>query len=97
MAPSVKRPTLDLSSGHDLRVHDIEPCVVRLSSELAWDSLFRPLSASLPLSVSLSLSPAPTPKKNKLKKKTKPAENGRRYSNMRIVVIIIGLNNDRRK
>ena len=47
VAQSVKCPTLDFSSGHDLPVHEIEPCV-RLcadSAEPAWDSL--PLSLSL--------------------------------------------------
>ena len=27
MAQSVKDPTLDFSSGHDLMVHELEPCV----------------------------------------------------------------------
>ena len=40
-AQSVKHPTLDFGSGHDLRVNGIDPCV-RLctdSMEPAWDSL----------------------------------------------------------
>ena len=56
---SVKRPTLDLSSGHDLTIHEFEPHVglSAESVESAWDSL------SLPLPYSVSLS-----KINKLKK-----------------------------
>ena len=53
----VKRPTLDVSSGHDLTVHELEPRV-RLctgSVEPAWDSLFIPLSLSLLCSLSFSL------------------------------------------
>ena len=47
MAQSVKRPTLDFSSGHDLRVCGLEPRVklCTVSAEPAWDSL----SPSLPL------------------------------------------------
>ena len=55
LAPSVRCPTLDFSSGHDLTVHEIEPHV-RLcagSTEPTWDSL----SLSLSVSFSLSLSP----------------------------------------
>ena len=52
MAQLVKHPTLDLSSGHDLMVREVEPpvqlCADRV--ELAWGSL--PLS--LPLLLSLS-------------------------------------------
>ena len=54
MAQSVKCPTLDFGSGHDLTVHEFEPysrlCID--SVEPAWDSL----SSSLSLSLSLSLS-----------------------------------------
>ena len=41
MAKSVKRPTLDFGSGHDLMVHEIEPCLgLRVDSEEpAWDFL----------------------------------------------------------
>ena len=56
--PWVKRLTLDLSSGHDLIVHGIEPHV-RLctdSMEPAWDSLSLPLSAPLLLTLSVPLS-----------------------------------------
>ena len=58
----VKSMTVDFGSGHDLRVHEIEPRIrfFHDSVELAWDSL----SPSLPappllvhaLSLSLSLS-----------------------------------------
>ena len=48
VAQSVKCPTLDFSSGHDL------PSSV-LSAEPAWDSLCSSLSLSLPLSFPLSL------------------------------------------
>ena len=47
VAQSVKLPTLDFDSGHDLMVHEIESRV-RLhadSTEAAWDSL--PFSLSL--------------------------------------------------
>ena len=48
--PSVKRPTLDLGSGHDLTVRELEPHVGLCadSTEPAWDS------------VSPSLYPSPT-------------------------------------
>ena len=52
MAQSVKPPTLDFGSGHDLAVHEFE-AHIRLdaeSTEPAWDSL-SPLSA-LPLPLS---------------------------------------------
>ena len=58
MAPSVKRPTLGFGSGHDLLVHEFEPCVrlhATLSTEPAWDSLSPSLSAPLLLVLSLSL------------------------------------------
>ena len=55
----VKRPTLDLSPGHDLTVHEIEPYMgLRADSEKpAWDSLSPSLSAppSLVLSLTLAL------------------------------------------
>ena len=50
--------TLDFSSGHDLTVHEFEPCV-RLcadSVEPAWDSLSLSLSLSAPPLLILSLS-----------------------------------------
>ena len=52
VAHSVKRPTLDLGSGHDLMVHEFEPRVRLLTDimEPAWDSL----------SPSLSLCPSPS-------------------------------------
>ena len=60
---SVKRLTLDFSSGHNLAVCKFKPCV-RFhsdSAEPAWDSLSpflsaTPCSFSLSLSLSLSLS-----------------------------------------
>ena len=77
--PWVKRLTLDLSSGHDLIVHGIEPHV-RLctdSMEPAWDSLSLSLSLSLsfsalsPLAFSLSLFHSfSLSQKEKKKKKT---------------------------
>ena len=45
MAQSVKRLTLDLGSGHDLTVHELEPHV-RLCAEPAWDIHSYPLSLS---------------------------------------------------
>ena len=75
MAQSVQHLTLGFSSGHDLTVHEFEPCV-RLSTggaEPAWDPLSLPvcLSVSLPLPCSLSLSLSVSLKINKLKKKKK--------------------------
>ena len=55
VAQSVKHLTLDLSSGHDLRVVRSSPGLGSvLSMEPAYDSL--PLSAPLPLMHALSLS-----------------------------------------
>ena len=59
---SVKLPTLDFSSAHDLMISEFKPCVGLCagSAEPAWDSLSFPLSLYLPdcsLSLSLSLSP----------------------------------------
>ena len=51
VAQSVKRQTLDFSSGHDLMVCEFEPCI-RLcadSMEPAWDSLSLPLPCLLSL------------------------------------------------
>ena len=58
MAQSVKRPTLDLGSGHDLMVCGFKPCVSLCahSMELAWDSLSVSLSAPPPLIPPCSLS-----------------------------------------
>ena len=56
VAQSVKYPTLDFGSGHDLTVHETEPCI-RLctdSAEPAWDSLSPFLSALLLLMLCLS-------------------------------------------
>ena len=46
MTQSVKRPTLDFGSGHDLTVGDVEPGVGPCtdSVEPAWDSVSLPLS-----------------------------------------------------
>ena len=66
MAQSVKHPTLDFGSGHDLAVHGFKPHV-RLctdSTEHAWDSLPPSLSA-LPL-LTISVSKINKPKKNKV-------------------------------
>ena len=54
VALSVKRPPLDLNSGHDLRVSGFEPHI-RLcadGTEPAWDSLSPSLSAPTPLVLS---------------------------------------------
>ena len=47
VAQSVKRPTLDFGSGHDLVVHEFEPHVGLWadSVEPAWDALSPSLSA----------------------------------------------------
>ena len=47
MAQSVKRVTLDFSSGHDIIVHEFKPCVgLRADgTEPAWDSFSPSLSA----------------------------------------------------
>ena len=56
MAQLVKHLTLSFGSGHDLRVHEIKPCVGLCadSEDPAWDSLSRSLCAFLALSLSLS-------------------------------------------
>ena len=53
---SVKRPTLDFSSGHDLMVHGFEPCIGLCTdrTEPAWDSLSLCPSSTLTLSLGLS-------------------------------------------
>ena len=58
VAQSVKRPTLDLDSGHDLEVCGIEPCIGLSadSTELAWDSVSLSLSTSLLLTRARSCS-----------------------------------------
>ena len=60
MAQSVKCPTLDFGSGHDLTVHEMEPraglcCAVLTSVVPAWDSLSLSLSASTRLALSLKI------------------------------------------
>ena len=58
MAQSVKGPTLDFGSGHDLRVPEFKPRVGLCadSVEPAWDSLSPSLSLPTPLTLSWSLS-----------------------------------------
>ena len=53
VAWSVKQPTLDFSSGYDLTVHEIKPCIGLCTEtvEPTWDTL----SVSLCLCLSLSL------------------------------------------
>ena len=67
MAQSVKHPTPEFGSGHDLTVDEMEPCI-RLSAQRAWLG-FSPLPLSLPLlcshSVSVSLSKINVKKKKK--------------------------------
>ena len=54
VAQSVERPTPDFGSGHDLTVHEIEPCAD--STEAAWDPLSLPFSLPRPRSCTLVLS-----------------------------------------
>ena len=63
VAQSVKHPTLDSGSGHDLVVHDFQPHseLCPGSMEPAWDTLSPPSLCPSPartLSLSLSLSPS---------------------------------------
>ena len=55
MAQQLKHLTLDLSSGRDLTIHELEPRVglYAVSAEPAWDALS--LCLSLPLACSLFL------------------------------------------
>ena len=53
VAQSVKHLTLGFGSGHDLMVHEFEPCTI--SAGLAWDSLFPSLSLCPSCSPSISL------------------------------------------
>ena len=57
MAQSVKRLTLDLGSGHDLTVRELEPRVGLCAdcTEPVWDLLSPSLSGPPPLEVSLYL------------------------------------------
>ena len=48
VAQSVKCPTLDFGSDHDLMVSEMEPRVGALSAEPAWDSLSPSLCSSSP-------------------------------------------------
>ena len=56
MAQSVKRPTLDFGSGHDLTVPEFGPRVGLCadSAEPAWDALSLLLSLPLPHALALS-------------------------------------------
>ena len=67
-AQSVKRLTLDFSSGHDLTVCDREPRVGLCadSAEPPWDSLSPSLSLPLLRSKSVSLSLKKTKTKTKI-------------------------------
>ena len=71
MAQSVKRLTPGFSSGHDLILHEFEPCIGLCASSMnpAWTSLSICLSASLSLSLKI----------NKLKKKRSPWNGKREY------------------
>ena len=57
MAQLVKHLTLDSGLGHDLSVHEFEPCIGLCTdnAEPAWDSLFTSLSALSPLALALSI------------------------------------------
>ena len=57
MAQSIRRLTLDFSSGHDLTVHEFEARIGlwAISVELAWDSLSPSLCPSLAHALYLSL------------------------------------------
>ena len=57
-AQSVKRPTFDFGSGHDLLACDFKPHTELCadSAEPAWDALSLPLSLTLPHALALSLS-----------------------------------------
>ena len=58
MAQSVKHPTLEFGSGHDLTAHEIEPHIELCTDSMnpAWDSLSPSLSASPQLMHLYSLS-----------------------------------------
>ena len=52
MIQLVKRPTLDFSPGHDLTVHEFEPCI-RLHA-VSMDPAFDPPSPSPSLSLKIN-------------------------------------------
>ena len=56
MTHSVKRLALDFTSGHDLTLHEFEPCIRLLTgrAEPVWDSLSVPPLLVFSLSLSLS-------------------------------------------
>ena len=64
VAQSVKHPTLDFGSSHNLLVREIKPCVGLCtdSTEPAWDSVSLSAPPLLVLSLSLSLSQKQTNK-----------------------------------
>ena len=57
MAQWVERLTLGFGLGHDLMVHEFEPCIRLHAGGIgpAWDSLYLPLSLPLPCLYYLSL------------------------------------------
>ena len=64
VAQSVKCPTLDFGSGHNLMVHEIQPCVS--SALIAWSLLgILSLPFYLPFPLSRSLSPCLSLSQNK--------------------------------
>ena len=69
MAQSLKHPTLDFSSGHDVMVQELEPHVGlgTVSEKSGWDSLSS-LCPSHTLSLSLSLFHSQNKQINKLLK-----------------------------
>ena len=56
MAQSIKRPTLDVASGHDFTVHEFKSHIGLCAddTEPAWDPLSPSLSAPSPLILFLS-------------------------------------------
>ena len=56
VAQSIEHPSLDFSSGQDLTVHEIEPHIVTVSTQPAWDSLSPSHSTPPLLTHTLSLS-----------------------------------------
>ena len=69
MAQSVKHPTLDFGSGHDLMVRELEPHIGLGAdrAETAWDSLSLCSSPTCGLSLSLSQKKKKSQRKRKMK------------------------------
>lgn len=67
VAQSVRRPTLDFGSGHDLQGHEIEPHIKLFAGHGACLRFSLPLPLPLPRSCSLSISLSLSQKKKKLK------------------------------